>query len=155
MGGRTIKSELQRSNPTATPGCNLPDCHYCREERGKGGQCQRNNINYEVKCKLCPEGQEAVYIGETAKNLYTRMKQHFNCRGADSFMSKHLEEAHGGVGREGNFAAKVTKTNRDCLSRQVREGVQISQQGSRRTLMNTKSEWHQPSLYRIQSEIVK
>ena len=151
MGGRTIKSELQRSNPTATPGCNLPDCICCREERGKGGQCHRNNVNYEVKCKLCP----AVYIGETAKNLYTRMKQHHSNRGEDSFIRKHLEEAHPGVGREGNFTAKVTNTNRDCLSRQVREGVQISQQGSRGNLMNTKSEWHQPSLYRIQSEIVR
>ena len=83
------------------------------------------------------------------------MKQHQNNRGEDSFIRKHLEEAHPGVDREGNFASKVTKTNRDCLSRQVREGVQISQQGSKRTLMNTKSEWHQPSLYLIQSEIVK
>ena len=96
-----------------------------------------------------------MYIGETAKNLYTRMKQHYNSRGEDSFISKHLEEAHTGMGREGNFATKVTKTNRDCLRRQVREGVQISQQGSKRTLMNTKSEWHQPSLYKIQSEIVR
>ena len=34
-GGRTIKSELQRSNPTVTPGCDLPDCPFCSEERGK------------------------------------------------------------------------------------------------------------------------
>ena len=68
-------------------------------------------------------------------------------------MIKHLEEAH--EGREGSFEARVTKTNRDCLSRQVREGVYISQQGGKQLLMNTKSEWHQPSLYRIQSEVTK
>ena len=94
-----------------------------------------------------------MYIGETARNLYTRMKEHISNSGEGSFMAKHLKEVHGGV--EGNFEARVTKTNKDCLSRQVREGVYISQQGSRNILMNTKSEWHQPSLYRIQSEITK
>ena len=153
MGGRTIKRELQRSNPTATPGCSKPDCACCKVERGKGGQCHRNNVNYKVTCKLCPEGREAVYIGETARNLYFRMKEHNSSKGEGSFISRHIEEAH--RGREGNFEARVTKTNKDCLSRQVREGVQISQQGHKNPLMNSKSEWHQPSLYRIQSEIVR
>ena len=151
MGGRTLKSELQRSNPTATPGCDLADCHCCKGERGKGGQCHRNNVNYKVLCKLCPEGREMVYIGETAKNIYTRMKQHHSGGGEDSFMAKHLNDFH--EGREGDFEARVTKTNKDCLSRQVREGVYISIEGAKNLLMNTKSEWHQPSLYRIQSEI--
>ena len=152
MGGRTIKSELQRSNPTATPGCMLPDCPCCREERGKGGQCHRNNVNYNVICKLCPKEREAVYEGETARNLYTRMKEHLSSGGESSSIMKHLEEKHEGM--EENFVARVTKTNRDCLSRQVREGVYISQQAASGLLMNTKSEWHQPSLYRIQSDIV-
>ena len=153
MGGRTIKSRLQKSNPTATPGCDLPDCPCCMEERGKGGQCHRNNVNYKVTCKLCPKGKEAVYIGETARNLYTRMKEHYSGGGEGSFIAKHLEGSH--AGQEGIFEARVTKTNKDCLSRQVREGVYISQEGSRNLLMNTKSEWHQPSLYRIQCDITK
>ena len=152
MGGRTMKRELSRSNPTATPGCDRPDCACCKEERGKGGQCHRNNVNYQVKCKLCPEGKEAVYIGETARNLYTRMKEHNSGGGEGSFIHRHLTEAH--EGREGKFEAKVTKTNKDCFSRQVREGVQISQQGYKGPLMNNKSEWHQPSLYRIQCEVI-
>ena len=153
MGGRTIKREFQKSNPTATPGCDRPDCACCKDERGKGGQCHKNNVNYKVTCKLCPVGNEAIYIGETARNLYTRMKEHNSARGEGSFISRHLEEAHRGM--EGNFEAKVTKSNKDCLSRQVREGVQISQQGSRHPLMNSKSEWNQPSIYRIQNEIVR
>ena len=152
MGGRTIKRELQRSNPTATPGCDLPDCACCKDGRGKGGPCHRNNVNYVVTCKLCPEGREAIYIGESARNLYIRMKEHLSNKGEGSFICKHLDEKHQGM--VGNFEARVTKTNRDCLTRQVREGVQILQQGHKHPLMNTKSEWHQPSLYTIQSEIV-
>ena len=152
MGGRTIKRELQKSNPTATPGCDKPDCECCKNGRGAGGQCHKNNVNYIVTCKLCPEGKEAVYIGETARNVYVRMKEHVSGGGKRSFIGKHLEEFHRGM--EGKFETKVTKTNKDCLSRQVREGVQISLMGAKGPLMNTKAEWHQPSLYRIQSEIV-
>ena len=56
-----------------------------------------------------------MYIGETARNLYTRMKEHYSGGGEGSSIVKHLEEKH--EGREGNFVARVTRTNRDCLSR--------------------------------------
>ena len=78
MGGRTLKSMLQKSNPTATPGCAEEDCVGCKDGRGKGGQCHRKNVNYEIECQLCPENRKAVYIGETSQSLYTRGKQHFN-----------------------------------------------------------------------------
>ena len=51
-GGITMKRSLQKSNPTATPGCAKNDCMCCAEERGKGGQCHRGNVNYQVQCKL-------------------------------------------------------------------------------------------------------
>ena len=153
MGGRTIKSELQRSNPTATPGCTKADCPCCEDERGKGGQCHRNNVNYKVTCELCPKGEEFLYIGETARNLYTRMNEHVSNKGEGSFMTRHMSECH--EGSERKFVAQVTKTNKDCLSRQVREGVHIQRYGFQHRLMNTKSEWHQPSLYRVQSEVVR
>ena len=152
-GGNTIKREIQKSNPTATPGCLKQDCMCCKEERGKGGQCHKNNVNYIVKCNLCPKGQEALYIGETARNLYTRMKEHNKNSGEESFMDKHMEKEHSGMERD--FQPKVVKANNDCLTRQIREGVHIAKYGVRHTLLNSRSEWHQPSLYRIQSQIVK
>ena len=106
-----------------------------------------------VTCGLCPEGEESVYIGETARNLYTRMKEHNNNRGEGSFINKHMNESHQGM--EGEFEAKVTKTNKDCMSRQIREGVQILRIGGHKKLLNNKSEWHQPSIYQIQSEVVR
>ena len=101
-GGITMKSQLQKSNPNETPGCSDEECLGCASERGKGGKCRRNNVNYEVECKLCPEGNRPKYIGETSRNMYTRCKEHVgHSRGVgDSescFIKKHLLEVHGGL----------------------------------------------------------
>ena len=65
-------------------------------------------------------------------------------------MRKHMEEKH--LGKEEDFKARVTHTNKDCLTRQVREGVLIRR--SKERLMNSRTEWFQPPLYRIRSELV-
>ena len=65
-------------------------------------------------------------------------------------MRKHMEDKHAGL--EEDFRAKVTHMNKDCLTRQVREGILIRR--NNKELMNTKTEWFQPPLYRIKSEIV-
>jgi hypothetical protein len=152
VGGRTMKSAFQRSNPTATPGCNKEDCMGCAEEKGGGGKCHKNNVNYQIECTECTENNGPVYIGETSKNLYTRTLQHLRGRRQDeSFMKKHEEECHGG--REVQFKARVTHTNRDCLSRQIREGVLIRR--SNRPILNSRTEWFQPPLFRVYNEVVR
>ena len=148
VGGRTLKSEIQRSNPTATPGCNKSDCLGCKEGRGKGGKCHKNNINYKVECQIC----KGVYIGETSKNLYTRTIQH--CQNKDekkSFMKKHSQEQH--RGEEEKYTAKTTHTNKDCLTRQIREGVLIRR--ATQPILNSRNEWFQPPLFKLQSEVVR
>ena len=158
VGGTTLRRTLQRSNPTATPGCEDAECIACKDERGRGGNCRRNNVNYEIECGLCPEGQRPVYIGETSRNLYTRAKEHLGGEQREGtednescFVRKHMEENH--RGEESQFRAKVTKSNRDSMSRQVREGVMIRR--SHREMMNSKSEWFQPPIYKIRSEVVR
>ena len=69
----------------------------------------------------------------------------------DSFIEKHQNEKHGGI--PADFTAKVTASFQDCLSRQVSEGVHIRRSGP--GVLNSKSEWHQPSLWRVQSEVVR
>ena len=153
-GGRTVKSDVQKSNPTATPGCADSDCLPCKEGRGGGGQCRKTNIQYSMECRQCPESDPTTYIGETSRNLYTRAKEHIDkCEGRkeDSFMWKHQEEKHNGV--EADFKARVTHSFRDCLSRQVSEAVYIRR--SEKQVLNSKSEWHQPALFRVQSEILR
>ena len=87
----------------------------------------------------------ALYIGETARNLFTRSLEHMKNKDEEAFIKEHTDECH--KGQESNFTAKVTHTNRDCLTRQIREGVGINR--SVRTLLNSKSEWFQPPLYCI------
>ena len=151
-GGRTVKSTIQRSNPTASGSCQGGDCVACRGGRGSEGCCRKSNVVYEYRCKLCPEDSQAVYYGETARNLFTRGREHtrnYNKRENESFQVKHQQERHHGVDPE--FDARVLYRFKDCLSRQVAEGVCIRRcEGE---LLNTKSEWHQPSLWRVRSEL--
>ena len=44
-GGRSIKSIVQRSNPTATKGCDEEDCLPCRGGKGEGGDCRQCGMN--------------------------------------------------------------------------------------------------------------
>ena len=68
-----------------------------------------------------------------------------------SFMRKHQREEHHGAAD--NYTARVTATSRDCLTRQVREAVQIRR--SKVPILNGKNEWHQPPLWRIQNELLR
>ena len=88
--------------------------------------------------------------------MYIRAKEHigkYNSRKRchDSFIKKHQDEKH--EGRQAQFKAKTTGVFRDCLSRQVSEGVYIRR--SDKTVLNSKSEWHQPPLWRVQNEIIR
>ena len=93
-----------------------------------------------------------TYIGETSRNLFTRGKEHqqkYDTENQDSFILKHQNEEHDC--QPASFTTKVTGSYRDCLSRQVAEGVAIRR--SRNKTLNSKSEWHQPSLWKVRSEL--
>ena len=155
-GGRTVNSEVQKSNPTATPGCDHNDCLACQEGRGKGGPCLKSNIQYELSCNLCSGTDQCLYIGESARNLYTRGREHVEKyqskkRNSESFIKNHQIEKHHDM--PADFSAKVTGNFRDCLTRQISEGVHIRR--SEKKVLNTKSEWHQPPLWKVQSEVMR
>ena len=116
----------------------------------------KSNIQYEMECGECPDDQKCVYIGESSRNLYTRAKEHTdkyrsNKRNVDSFIKKHQDDKH--HGGPANFKAKTTGVFRDCLSRQVSEAVHIRR--SEKDVLNSKSEWHQPALWKVQNDIVR
>ena len=151
---KTVKSILQKSNPTATVGCEEGDCLPCRPGRGEGGDCRRCGVNYSIECQLCPDGHKSLYHGETARNLYTRgidHEQNYRTKQEKSFMLKHQDKEH--QGSPGSYTAKVNATAKDCLTRQVREAVHLRR--SSVPTLNGKTEWHQPALFRIQSEILR
>ena len=153
-GGRSAKGLMQQSNPTATPGCDSRKCLACRGVRGKGGSCRRGNIQYEVSCSLCPDEAKSAYVGETSRNLYARGIEHdrkFETQDKESFMIKHQADKHDG--QPASFEGRVTGSFKDCLSRQVSEGVTIRRCPYQ--ILNSKSEWHQPSLWRVRSQLEK
>ena len=153
-GGRSMKREFQRSNPMETAGCDDVNCLPCKTGRGSGGRCLSSGVNYAVECQLCPAGARSLYLGETSRNLYTRCLEHEEMKrsGSDkSFMLKHQTREH--QGEAGQYTAKVTASNRDCLTRQVREAVEIRR--CKVQVLNSKTEWHQPALWQIQNEIYR
>ena len=106
---------------------------------------------FASSCCNKEEKDKEVYVGETSRNVYTRALEHMKNTDEDSFMNKHMREHH--PGEEKDFKAKVIRTNKESLTRQVWEGVQIRRE--KRKLMNTKSEWFQPPLFKVQSEIIR
>ena len=153
-GGKTIKHMVQKSNPTASPGCDKETCLPCRTGRGDGGNCRSSGVNYQVECQLCPPGLKSLYHGETARNLFTRGAEHedsYRNMGAKSFMLKHQAKEHNN--NPGEYIAKVTGSASDCLTRQVREAVHIRR--CQVPTLNSKTEWHQPPLYTVQNELYR
>ena len=151
-GGKTVKRAAQKSNPTASGGCQGGDCLACKGGRGTGGSCRKSNVLYEIACQLCPDDRQAVYLGETARNLYTRGREHtrnFEKKESESFMIRHQQDRHHGA--EASYKARVKYSFQDCLSRQIAEGVYIRR--CENEVLNTKSEWHQPALWRVRSEL--
>ena len=149
-----MKRQVQLSNPTATAGCEQADCMPCRTGTGGTSRCRKSNILYEFECQLCPPGNRSKYVGESSRNLYTRAKEHasnYAKQRPKSFMKKHQRRRHNG--EPGNYTARVTGSYTDCLSRQVSEGVKIRR--STVEVLNSKTEWHQPPLWRVQNEIYR
>ena len=110
-GGTMVKWTLQNTNPTAVGGCASGDCQACKGGSGEGGPCRKSNVLYEFSCQQCPSDRSAVYIGETARNLYTRAREHsqnYQKRDSESFIKKHQLVKHHGV--QADFKAKVTES---------------------------------------------
>ena len=121
---------------------------------GTPGNCRKSNINYEIECQQCPDGQRSKYLGESSRNMFSRGLEHessYRSRKQKSFMNKHQQKEHNGVA--GVYTAKVVGSDRDCLTRQVREAVRIRR--CQVPVLNGKSEWHQPALFQVQSEIYR
>ena len=147
-----IQSSLKSKHP-AKHGCQSGDRLTCKGGSGTGGNCRRSNVLYRLDCSLCPE-EECTFVGETSRNLYTRAKVHetkylSRKTRAESFITTHQDQRHAGLPAE--VKAKVTEIFKDCLSRQVSEGVHIRRGGP--DILNSKSEWHQPALWRVRSEV--
>jgi hypothetical protein len=96
--GKPLESILVKSDPFDGNKCSDETCQPNRNKQNKISCC-RNNVGYEIKCKIChwdggsevnsaPKG--ASYFGETGENMHTRMKSH-----ESKFRSKTLKVREG------------------------------------------------------------
>ena len=87
-----LKRLLQRSDPLRHTSCDREDCLVCTGGDGKNA-CDTNNVTYEIKCEKCGD----IYVGETARNAYTRGKEHLKPlegRKEGSVLWRHCREKH-------------------------------------------------------------
>ena len=148
-GGKTIERSLMRPNPTGDSQCKKPKCPVCPSG---GTMCHKHNICYKYKCNICEE--DVVYIGETSRNLYSRGMEHsslYEKESPKSFLHNHQVEQHNS--EPADFDVKVIKSFKDPLSRQVTEAVMIKNHTGE--LLNSKSEFHQPPIVRVRSEVIR
>ena len=130
-------------------------CVGCNQDEGIGN-CQKSNSMYKYECKN--EGCKSVYIGETSRNIFSRSLEHqgkYLNNDSGSFIVKHQNLCHNG--EPANMKLSSVKSFNDCLSRQVSESVHIfkTQEEGNYNLMNSKSEWRQPSMIEVRSEVIR
>ena len=164
--GPAIKQLLTRNNPFPREGCQSVGCPLGGLECAE--KCYKESVAYDIRCRRCtdPEVPSKIYIGESARSLFTRMgghigdlKSHMKSQSHKSWMGEHVREAHGGswnkespheeweFSLEGNF--------RKPLDREVNEFIRIRRakcsgqariQGERtkvaREVFNSKEEWY-------------
>ena len=108
---------------------------------------------YEISCVSCsgmPSPGRYRYIGKTARNAYTRGREHLSMlknRNKASVLWEHCKDVHSG--NMVHFKMSVIKRYKnDAMMRQIMEAVIIesSEQGE---LLNTKQEWNFVSFPRV------
>ena len=91
-----------------------------------------------------------VYVGETARSIFERSKEHWSDRLAekeDSHMIKHWQIDHPELPEPPKFKFKVVASFQDALTRQVSEAVRIDLRGS--GVLNSRSEYSRCRLPRL------
>ena len=153
-GGITVKDILSKTNPWSDEGCERSDCLPCRGERGKGGNCQKENVVYRITCQECGTRQvKAEYTGETSRTAYLRGREHWDGLEKEkekNALWKHCVEEHGG--NKVIFSMKVIRGHKAPLSRQVHESVEIECSKAKHVL-NSKGEWNGSRIPRLRIEV--
>ena len=138
--GTSLRNLMPNTNPWAGSHCTRSDCTTCNQDMEDKPDCTKRNLVYENICADCnPEAKKkgelkmvnnevpSVYVGETARSLKERAKEHweaFKSQDKDSHIWKHWVLHHGAQG-ETNFIMKVVQFHRSALSRQVGEAIRI------------------------------
>ena len=131
-------------------GCWRGDRCICK---GQGNMCTAKGVVYEAKCMTCYESPAKIistYVGETARQVGTRALEHLDKARlfkTDSFIIEHWMLQHPVDTRPPRFQFKVSSKHKDALSRQVREALQIKDQGN----LNRRNEFSINEIIKLES----
>ena len=161
-GGTSIKSLLQRSDPSRDPLCGDDQCWICHSENEDGGQkqclkgsCSSSNVGYVITCLSCQKlGLNRVYEGESGRAAKARATEHqaaIRRKLATSPLYQHIQTDHSRDEVQPLFKFQVRQRFKDALTRQVEEGVRI-ENIKEEDLLNNKQEWVPPALGRVRLE---
>ena len=155
-GGRSVKSDLVRSNPfTAEGACGRKECLMCSVEPSKG-KCWKANVLYKITCNRSPcnsAGKVPTYVGETCRSTCTRGAQHFALykgKKDNSFMWKHTLDKHQGKIGESDYKMEQVNQFQDPLTRILQEAVTIqrNETDEKTENLNSKMEYYGPEYVR-------
>ena len=165
--GTPLKDLFPLTNLWEGTGCGREDCYPCKQGGEELQRCKKRNIIYESICSICNPGAKkkgplktydgskpSLYVGETARSLMERAKEHLADFGAQSQKShiwKHQLESHGGS-QDQAFIFKVVETPKNALSRQIGEAVKISRRGGEGAILNAKGEYNRCHITRLTLE---
>ena len=141
-----MKRRIQRSDPYREMKSEDNRSIVCNEE--DGGRCRMNSVTYEITSNKCNEN----YIGETARNAFTRGLGHqanitatLDPERPKPTLKHHVDSKHADDANPPSFKMKVTGVYEgDALNRQVSEAVRIRSTSSQ---MNRQVEWRQISYH--------
>ena len=159
-GGRTMASQLVKSNPFPQTNCGRPKCGMCLSGDGEG-KCWKSNVVYKIQCarQSCRgadgEGPVFTYIGESSRSCFTRGLEHQDAyikKKDSSFMWRHTEMCHGGniSNMSTDYTYSVIETHRSSLNRILGEAVQIQAmtENPKELSLNSRLEYFTPQMVR-------
>ena len=116
-----MKKLLTKSNPFTSSTCKNPSCCVCPYSRNK--ICQVRDCVYQLKCNVC----QYTYIGETARSLQERMKEHLMLlknKSKTSILYQQQKEKYGEQDVLWNIAVRA-RCPKDATLRQASEATII------------------------------
>ena len=155
--GVKLEDILGDKNPFPEETCS-GKCFPCSsaKPKNKESRCLKNNVGYEIPCITCQNrGICKVYEGETSRNSKVRGEEHLRGlkkKNEGNPLYKHKINDH--PNEDVEFEMNVLKAFKDPLTRLANEGVRIKERKPEE-LLNSKSEFHQPAIVRLQVDTNK
>ena len=139
------------SSPVHDESNSSPVCDESNSSPTYGGISSARVEEFNIPNLKCEVSTKGLYIGETSRQIGTRIEEHLNnlkLWNKESFMLLHWMTEHGASAEPPPFSYKTLATHGDALSRQLHEAVLIRTKGD----LNRKYEFASNELVRLQSK---